>query len=184
MLSKTYEGIALTDIIREILSSDLKHKEKVARISEKVGNDKNLVAQLFDLLKNGSDVEKGTAAEVMKFVSQDYPDLMLPYIDVLIEYIDYKAPRVKWGCPESIGNIAKSYPDKVEGAIPKLFKNLKDDSTVVRWCAAYALAEIAKYNKKRQKDLINKFIELIETEKNNGVRNVLKKALKDIEKQE
>jgi HEAT repeat protein len=184
MSSKTYEGIALTDIIREILSSDLKHKEKVAKISEKVGNDKKLVAQLFDLLKNGSDVEKGTAAEVMKFVSQDHPDLMLPYIDVLIENIDYKAPRVKWGCPESIGHIAKNYPDKVEGAIPKLIKNLKDDSTVVRWCAAFALAEIAKYNKKRQRDLTSKFNELIETEKNNGVKNVLKKALKDIEKQE
>jgi hypothetical protein len=176
-------SIIMADIIKDTLGSDLKHKEKVAKISEQVGSDKMLVAQLFDLLKNGSDVEKGTAAEVMKFVSRDHPDLMLPYIDVLIEYIDYKAPRVKWGCPESIGNIAKSYPDKVEGAIPKLFKNLNDDSTVVRWCAAFALAEIAKYNKKRQKDLTSKFNELIETEKNNGVKNVFKKALKDIEKQ-
>ena len=172
----------MTDIIRNILSSDLKHKEKVLKISEHVGSDKDLVAQLFDLLKNGSDVEKGTAAEVMKFVSRDHPDLMLPYIDVLIEYIDYKAPRVKWGCPESIGNIAKSYPDKVEGAIPKLFKNLNDDSTVVRWCAAFALAEIAKYNMKKRKELIKRFNVLIETEKNNGVKNVFRKALKDIEK--
>jgi len=59
----------------------------------------------------------------MKFVSKDNPEMMISYIDILIEYIDYKAPRVKWGCPESIGNIAKKYPDRVAKAIPKFDKN-------------------------------------------------------------
>ncbi|MBU0528871.1 hypothetical protein KKF86_03835 [bacterium] len=172
----------MTNIVQEILVSDKKHKEKVTLITEKVGSDKKLVAQLFELLKNGSDVEKGTAAEVMKFVSKEKPELVIQYIDVLIEYIDYKAPRVKWGCPESIGNIAKKYPEKVEKAIPNLFKNLKDKSTVVRWCAAFALTEIAKYNSNKQKELAMKFHELIETEKNNGVKNVYIKALKEIKK--
>jgi hypothetical protein len=172
----------MTNIIQEILAIDKKHKEKVALITKKVGSDKKLVAQLFELLKTGTDVEKGTAAEVMKFVSKEYPKLMLPYIDVLIENIDYKAPRVKWGCPESLGNITKKYPEKVEKAIPKLFENLKDKSTVVRWCAAFALTEIAKYNSKKQKELVAKFQNLIKTEKNNGVKNVYIKALKEIEK--
>lgn len=172
----------MQNLIQEILSSNKKHKEKVALITDKVKKDTKLVAQLFDYLKNGSDVEKGTAAEVMKFVSQENPDIMVPYIDVLIEYIDYKAPRVKWGCPESIGHIAKKYPDKVEKAIPKLLENLKDKSTVVRWCAAFALTEIAKYNLKRQKELIAKFQNLIKTEQNNGVKNVYIKAIKTIEK--
>ena len=118
----------------------------------------------------------------MKFVSKDKPEMIVSYIDVLIEYIDYKVPRVKWGCPKSLGNLAKKYPDKVEKAIPKLFENLKDKSTVVRWCAAYALAEIAKYNLKKQKELAAKFQKIIKTEKNNGVKNVYLKALKIIEK--
>ncbi len=118
----------------------------------------------------------------MKFVSKEKPEIMVPYIDVLIEYIDYKAPRVKWGCPEAIGNIAKHYPEKVQKAIPKLLKNLNDKSTVVRWCAAYALTEIAKYNSNKQKELIVKFKQLIETEKNNGVKNLYIKTLKEIEK--
>jgi hypothetical protein len=169
--------------IQNIIVSDKKHKEKVALIAEKVGSDKKLLAELFELLKNGTDVEKGTAAEVMKFVSKENPEMMLPYVDILIEYIDYKANRVKWGCPESIGNIAKKYPDKVEKAISKLFENLNDKSTVVRWCAAYALTEIAKYNSKKQKELVAKFIDLLKKEQNNGVKNVYIKALKEIEKQ-
>jgi HEAT repeat protein len=108
---------------------------------------------------------------------------MLPYVGILIEYIDYKANRVKWGCPESLGNIANKFPNKVEKAIPKLLKNLNDKSTVVRWCAAYALTEIAKYNSKKQKELTAKFQNLINTEQNNGVKNLYVKALKEIEKQ-
>ena len=120
---------------------------------------------------------------MMKFVSKESPDMMVPYIDLLIEYIDYKAPRVRWGCPESLGNIAQKHPDKVEKAIPKLLENLKDKSTVVRWCAAFALTEIAKYNHKKQKELVTIFNKLVKTEQNNGVRNVYVKALKEIDKQ-
>ena len=161
----------------------MKHKEQVEIISAKAKGDKNVLAEIFEILRTGTDVEKGTAAEVMKFVSKDKPEMMLPYIDLLIEYMDYKAPRVKWGCPESIGNIAARYPRQVEKAIPKLLGNLKDKSTVVRWCAAYALTEIAKYNLGKQKELAIKFHSLIKTEQNNGVRNVYVKALKEMEKQ-
>jgi hypothetical protein len=173
----------MANTILEIMSSTSKHKEQVTILTEMAIKDKKVLAQLFDVLKMGTDVEKGTAAEVMKFVSKECPDKMLPHVDLLIEYIDYKAPRVRWGCPESLGNIASKYPDKVEKAIPKLLGNLKDKSTVVRWCAAYALAEIAKHNHKRQEELITTFNKLIKTEPNNGVRNVYIKALKEIDKQ-
>jgi hypothetical protein len=179
-----YEGEKyMGNIIQEIMSSKIKHKEQVKIMTEKAINDKKVLMQLFDILGAGTDVEKGTVAEVMKFVSKDHPDMLVPYIDVLIEYIDYKAPRVRWGCPESIGNIAQKYPYKVEKAIPKLLENLKDKSTVVRWCAAFALAEIAKNNSEKQKELVLIFQKLINTEQNNGVRNVYYKALKDMDQQ-
>jgi HEAT repeat protein len=168
--------------LQEILASDLGHKEQVERMTKAAKSDPQLLAEVFDLLRTGRDVEKGTAAEVMKFVSKDKPEMMLPYIDQLVEYIDYKAPRVRWGCPEAIGNMAAKYPREVEKAIPKLLGNLKDTSTVVRWCAAYALAEIAKYNLEKQKGLAATFQDLIKTEQNNGVRNVYVKALKEIDK--
>ena len=169
--------------VQEIMSSNLKHKQQVATLTEMAVKDNNALAQLFDILRTGTDVERGTAAEVTKFVSKESPDRMVPYIDLLIEYIDYKAPRVRWGCPESIGNIAQKHPDKVGKAIPKLFENLKDKSTVVRWCAAFALAEIAKHSHKEQEELVTRFNELIKTEQNNGVRSVYVKALKEIGRQ-
>jgi hypothetical protein len=172
----------MVEIIKEILQSERKPKEKVALLTEKIKGDKKFFNQLIELLKIGTDVEKGTCSEIMKFISKDKAEIVAPHIDVLIEYIDYKAPRVKWGVPESIGNLAQEYPEKVEKAIPKLLINTKDKSTVVRWCAAFALTEIAKYNPKLQKDLSSKFDIMVKTEQNNGVKNMYLKALKILEK--
>lgn len=165
--------------IQKILQTDKKPKEKVASITEMILNNKKAVSELLDLFKIGTDVEKGTCAEVMKFVSKESPEIMAPYIDLIMDYINCKIPRVKWGVPESIGNLSQKYPDEVEKAIPLLIKNTEDKSTVVRWCAAYALTEIAQYNFKKQKELLIKFDELIKTEQNNGVKNVYLKCLKN-----
>jgi hypothetical protein len=173
----------MTNSIQGIMSSGLGHKEKVTAMTEIALMDKKALTELFEILKTGHDVDKGTAAEAMKFVSKENPDKMVPYIDLLIEYIDYKTPRVRWGCPESLGYIARKHPDDVGRAIPKLLGNLEDKSTVVRWCAAFALTEIAKNNHEKQKDLVTTFNHLIKKEQNNGVRNLYVNAIKDIDNQ-
>ena len=66
--------------------------------------------------------------------------------------------------------------------IPKLLKKVKEDSTVIRWCAAYALTEIVKNNPKTRKQLIPLFEEISKTEQNNGVKNVYQKVLKLLDK--
>jgi hypothetical protein len=167
-------------ILEEIRGWKGKPKELVIFLTKSVKEDKTLFAQLVDCLKSGSDVEKGTCADVMKNVTKDEPEIATPYINEMIEYINYKAPRVKWGVPESIGNIAQKFPDQVEQAVPKLLINTKDESTVVRWCAAYALSEIVKNNHKIRSELFPKIEEIVKNEKNNGVKNVYLKALKTI----
>jgi hypothetical protein len=62
--------------------------------------------------------------------------------------------------------------------------NTKDESTVVRWCAAYALSEIVKNNSKIRGTLIPKIEEIVKNEKNSGVKNVYLKALKAIERKD
>jgi hypothetical protein len=170
--------------IEEILTSKLKPKEKVTKLVEAVKQKKVSAQDFFAFFKAGSDVEKGTCADVMKHVSKDKPEVFVPYIDDMIEYINYDAPRVKWGIPESIGNISQKYPEKVEKAIPKLLINTKEESTVIRWCAAYGLTEIAKNNPKKRTELLPIFAEMIAKEQNNGVKNVYSKALKVIEKED
>jgi hypothetical protein len=165
-------------IIEDILKSKIKPKEKQIKLVGAVCSGKIKDNEFIEFFKSASDVDKGTCADVMKHVSEQKPEILAPYIDVLVEYINYKTPRVKWGVPESIGNMAKKYPDKVEKAIPKLLLNTKHESTVVRWCAGYALTEIAKYNSKKQKELFSTFSEIVKKENNNGVKNLYLKTLK------
>lgn len=137
----------------------------------------------IDFFENAADVDKGTCANVMKNVAAQKPEILAPYIDILLKYINYPLPRVKWGVPEAIGNMAKDYPDKVAKAIPYLLKNTTDskiNTTVIKWCAAFALSEIAKNNPGTRKQLLPIFEKIIKKEKNNGVRNVYLKALKVI----
>jgi DUF1680 family protein len=83
--------------------------------------------------------------------------------------------------PETIGNLAQKDPTEVEKAIPNLLVNTKDKSTVVRWCAAFALTEITKSNPAIRKELDQKIEEIVQNEKNNGVKNVYLTALKNDE---
>jgi flagellar biosynthesis component FlhA len=170
--------------IEEILQSKIKPKEKQAKLIKAVVSGKISIKEFIAFFESAKDVDKGTCADVMKHVSAEKPELFLPYIDLLAGYINYKAQRVKWGVPESFGNIAKKYPKEAKKAVPNLLKNTvenKDNTTVIRWCAAYALSEIAKSTK--DKELINNINNISKKEKNNGVKNVYVKALKIIHKE-
>jgi len=170
--------------IEEILQSKIKPKEKQAKLVEAVISGIIPAKEFITFFKSTKDIDKGTCADVMKHISAQKPDLLVPFTDILLEYINYPLPRVKWGIPEAIGNMAKNYPDRVSSAIPYLLKNTTDDkmnTTVIKWCAAFALTEITKYNPKTRKQLLPIFENIIKGERNNGVKNVYVKALKVIE---
>jgi len=172
--------------IEEILQSKINPKEKETELVEAVISGKIPVKEFIGFFKSAKDVDKGICSGVMKHISSQKPTLLMPFIDTLLEYINYQLPRVKWGVPEAIGNMAKDYPDKAAKAIPYLLKNTTDDkinTTVIKWCAAFALAEIAKYNPKTRNQLLPIFEKIIDKEKNNGVKNVYFRALKVIEKE-
>lgn len=173
----TIIGMKLLD---EIRNSRRKPKELIVYLAGEIKRDQGLFDQLIEGLTGGSEVERGTCADLLKRVTKDKPEYALPYLDTIIESITFKLPRVKWGTAEAIANIAQKFPKKVESAVPNLLTNTKDPSTVVRWCAAYGLTEIAKNDKKLAEKLIPEFKELVGKEKNNGVKNVYLKALKVI----
>ena len=66
----------VTDEIRNWKS---KPKELVVFLTESIEKDEKLFSQLIEFFKSGSDVEKGTAADVMKHVSKDKPEICLLY---------------------------------------------------------------------------------------------------------
>lgn len=169
-------------LLDEIRKSDKKPKELLISLSEKVKKDSSLLNDFSLCLKSGTSVEKGICMEVLEYTSQEKPELVITYIDDVIIYLNYDAPRVKWEAARVVANLASKYPEKAKKAVDALMLNTKDKGTVVRWSAAFALGEIAKHNKSVQQDLIKKIERLVVKEQNNGVKNVYLKALKVIKK--
>ena len=163
--------------MKNILAEKIKPKEKVDKITQLVLEEPSKTKELMQNFVEGSDVEKGTYATVLKHVSEKNPEIIEPYIEDLFEYINHKSNRVKWGIPETIGNLAEDYPTKVENAIPLLLINTKNKSTVVRWCAAYALSRIMIHNLGKRDALLEQINQIVSEEKNNGVKNVYLNAI-------
>jgi hypothetical protein len=171
--------------IDELLRMKIKPKEKQVKLVESVCNDTVSMKEFMDFFMNASDVDKGTCADCMKHVSEKRPEIFSGYIDVLIPFINYRVPRVKWGISQAIGNLGRYYPGKVETAIPALLKNTasnETNTTVIRWCAAYGLTEIAMHNTKSHAKLLPVIKRLLKKEKNNGVKNVYMKAINRIDR--
>jgi len=171
------------NVLEEMKNWKGKPKELVLFLTENVKKNPALFAQLVETLKTGSIPQRGTSADVIETLSKENPDIVATYINDMIVFINYKAPRVKWGISEAIGNLSAKYPTQTEKAVPNLLANTIDEGTVVRWHAAYALSEIAKNNPHARVSLLPKIDEILKAEKNNGVKNVYVKALKTIKKQ-
>jgi hypothetical protein len=167
-------------IIEQILKSKRRQKEKVTLLAKKVREDKKLVTQLVECFEGGTVAEKGHCMEAMQYISKDEPEIVLPHIDFVIDHFDDSGARVKWEVAEIIHNVAQRFPEKVTKAVPKLLASIDDRSTVARWSVAYALTEIARNNPRLQKELIPKFKEILQKERNHGVRNVYIEALESL----
>jgi hypothetical protein len=171
--------------IEELMRRKMKPKERQTRLVNAVISGRIAPKEFIAFFASSSDVDKGACADAMKHISEKKPELLAPYIGTLIGYITYAAPRVKWGVMEAIGNMADKYPDKTLKAIPYLLENTVEtpvNSTVVRWCAAYALSKIIKSKPETGKKMAPVFESLIISENNSGVRNVYIMAMKAIGK--
>lgn len=165
--------------ITKILQSTIKPKEKVALLAKKIAGDKKFAKELIECFKNGSDSDRGNCMEAVEYAVEHNPDTAEYYLDFAIQYLNDKAPRVKWEAGKIIAFSAKRFPDESSKAIPALLGNAKDKGTVVRWSAAFALTEIAINNPKTQKELIPKFEDMVKKETSNGVKKFYTKALKN-----
>jgi hypothetical protein len=166
--------------VLEIIASSMKPREKVDALAAAALSDPGLVGGLLEAFKAGSVPAKGTCMEAIEAVSAKRPELVLAYIDTIIEAISMKPPRVKWESSRTVANIAALDPAKASKAIPSLLENTAADGTVVRWSAAFALSEIARRSPARRAGLLERFKKILEAEKNGGVRKIYEKALKDL----
>jgi len=168
--------------VEDILGSDERPKEKVARLVTMAREDYGVLGELARLYDGASKPMKGSCMEAISEVSKVDPAAVAPHMGFLIAHVNDALPRVRWEAAQAIGNAARASPAEASVAIPSIMRNTSDEGTVVRWSAAYALGEIAKADPRARAALLPKLERLARDEKNNGVRNVYLKALTQMEK--
>jgi hypothetical protein len=167
--------------VEEILSLDVKAKEKVELLASGLKADGKRIADVIECSKKAKTADKGHCIEAITSMTESNPGIAEPYLDYITGLIADKTPRVKWEASRIIGNVAKSFPEKAAKAMPNLLANAAGEGTVVKWSAAFALTEIAKHNPKTRAKLIPVFEDYAEQEEG-GVQKIYLKALKSLQK--
>lgn len=167
-------------LLEKLRGSELKAKEAASYFAKEFAEDVELLKELGESIDLFTDVEKGILMEALEFATDVDPEVAEPVFDVVLECLSCEAPKVKWEAARVVGNIAHRFPDKASRSVPKLLENTKHKGTVVRWSAAYALGEIIKHDEKARRRLLPEIKKILKREKNDGVKNVYKKALKEV----
>lgn len=157
----------------------LKSKEKTEILSNWIIEKKIDLNELIDIAKISKDPVKGVCIEAIEYASKIDPGISNEdTLRFAIDSLSSKAAKIKWESAKIIANIAHLYRGQLESAISKLLDNSEHEGTVVRWSAAFALAEIYKLDTKFSVELKPVFESIIKREQKNSIKKIYQTALK------
>lgn len=166
----------LTDILND---KTLKGKAKAKKLVDGIVSGNLSLADIEKVVASLDDKQLAVVLQAIEEITnKGLKKLDSSYLDLAEKYILSDSNAVKREASRIVGNLAKEYPDKLDPAIKLLMKNIDDDSTVVRWGSAYALAKIVELDKYANSDLYDKLSKISDKETENGVKNQYVNALK------
>ena len=161
----------------------IKPKEKTETISKWILDKSLPIDELIAFAEKQKDPAKATSIEAIEFATKQNPNIANETVlNFVTKTLTEKAPRIKWESAKVIGNIAHLYPTKLEKSISNLLDNTKHEGTVVRWSAAFALAEILKLKTKHHVYLLSAINSICEVEEKNSIKNIYLTAIKKTQK--
>lgn len=125
-------------------------KNANSRIAIACLDDPGLLPEVAEILRTSKDKKAlGHCAEIMTMVSEEKPELVAPYADILIRLLGDKFNRARWESMHAISHIAHLVPDKITPLLEDFRMKIDHDkSIIVRDCAARAIADYAAAGKK------------------------------------
>lgn len=167
------------DIGLLLKDKSIKPKEKTAQLSRLLLAGELEIKQFIAFAFGAKDTEKASCIEALEFASKSNAKLVnAEAFDFVCRQLASKAPRVKWESAKVIGNTIHLFEKKIDTAIMALLPNTEDKGTVVRWSAAYALAEVIKIKGKHQADLLKVLESILLREEKSSIKKIYAAAIK------
>jgi HEAT repeat protein len=166
-----------------IYDKAIKPKEKIEIFSQWMLDNPGKLDELIDFAKEAKDPVKATCIEAIEHATRIKPEIATnKCLNFISSSLKDKAPRIKWESARVIGNIAHLYPASLDYAIKNLLENTKNQGTVVRWSASFALGEIVRLNTEHNKTLIPAIEAIAESEPKSSIKKIYQVALKKVKK--
>lgn len=167
--------------IEEILKDkSVKPKQKTEKLAGLLLNKSISGAELIAFAKDAKDPIKATCIEAIEFATKKKPELAdQKLLEFVTNTLTENAPRIKWESAKVIGNIAQVFPRKLEKPVGQLLINTRHEGTVVRWSAAFALAEIFKLKTNLNTELRPQLEKIVKNEEKGSIKKIYLKALKE-----
>lgn len=127
------------------LSSQIGDKTEASNklVSEKCIQAPELLGEIANGLSSKDNKLAADCAEVLTFVSESHPDLVVSYIDAIVPLLDHKHTKVRWEATHTIAQLAATNASAVKPLLESLWRMaLSDKSKIVQ---DYATVAIGNY---------------------------------------
>lgn len=124
--------------------------EEVKKSAQDAMNDEEKVAELAETLSIGSRRERQSAASTLALVAKGNPEILVPYIDKLIDALNRPEAQTRWECLETLA-VLVDYDARTCGkAVPEAETSLFDEeSGPVRLAAMRFLCKLGATTENR-----------------------------------
>lgn len=160
--------------LHELTSNKLiKPKEKTETLSRWLIDHPEKIDELITFADSSKDPVKATCIESIEFATQSKPGVLNKEgFKFVCKSLTEKAPRIKWESAKVIANTCAQFPKQLDVAINNLLANTEHTGTVVRWSAAYALAEIMLLRTTHNKLLLPALKAVSEREEKTSIKKI------------
>lgn len=168
-----------TELYNTLRDKSLKGVARRQAVIEMMLRGEAPLALLQDMMPQLGDKESATVLEALEEISnKKLMPLEAGHLPMVIPYIASANNSCRREASRIVGNLAATFPNEIGNAIPLLMANTANESTVVRWSAAYALSHIIVLPPYAQSGLYDELQQLATTENEHGVKSQYDKALK------
>ncbi|BBH18913.1 hypothetical protein Back11_02580 [Paenibacillus baekrokdamisoli] len=137
------------------------------------------IIDIINVASTAKDPAKATCMEAFEYATNKKPVIAnMELFRFAQNNLCAKATRLKWESAKVVGNIAHLYSEHLEETIASLLENTKNDGTVVRWSAAYALTQIFHLPNYSNDDFRTTLQDICEFEEKNSIKKIYLKVLK------
>ena len=149
------------------LSSQLGDKTEKSNklVAEKCIQHPVLIADIAGALAGVDRKLAADAAEVLTFISEAHPHLVVEYIDKIVAAFDHKETKVRWEATHTIAQIASTAPDRIKDSIGSLNQlALSDKSKIVQDYATIAIGNYGGSSESAARDVLPLLSRILQVE--------------------